>query len=147
MTGYVSRLRELVLHSADVLPEAVSEYISHVARHGPNDAREEILRSFRPLADQLPRQLADFAIEVITEAHTPARRQSYLDEDRLGLANLPGFFPASAIQGPFLYLLRADEDEGLRLVLTLADTAVANWRDRVQQPSGGGPGMTPLPIC
>ncbi|MEH2250004.1 hypothetical protein [Nostoc sp.] len=49
------------------------------------------------------------------------------------------FSPPSYIHGPFLYILNKHENEGLRLIQTLINSAVIKWRESKQ-------GLTPLPV-
>ncbi|MEA5472426.1 hypothetical protein [Spirulina sp. 06S082] len=56
------------------------------------------------------------------------------------------FFPPAHVQPPFFYLLNIQEDEGLRLITTLANTAVEKWRKRELHPNTGHGTRTPLPI-
>ena len=69
-----------------------------------------------------------------------------LDFGKLGIEDFNEFLPPAYVQGPFLYLLQKNEDEGLRLVHTLTNFAVVEWRQQEQQPRYDESGRTPLPV-
>ena len=148
------RLRKIVIHSADVLPEEVSIYLKEVTQYGYWDAKQAVLAEYRPLVDYLPKAYVDFARAVLIpqprRRHpTSPRRRTYEREDRLGKLGIEDyrqFYPPSHIQGPFLSLLHKHEEEGLRLIHTLVNTAVQRWRQREQNPPYDGDGRTPLPV-
>jgi len=155
--SYVSRLRSIVLHSGDAAPEEVADYLRAVAKHGSWEVKKEVLGSHNPLAGHLPKEYVDFALAFLLEPAKQPRRpgdrftsSSRLRDgcSRLGFRNDRFlFFHPSHLQGPFLFLLRANEGEGLRLVHTLANTAVARWKQCVQGGRWRFPKpMTPLPV-
>jgi len=139
------RLRRIVLHSADVLPEIVSLYLKEIIDMDDADAEEDALKNYHPLVDKIPKDFVDFAcnvliadIEQIKEEHSKYASQMIGDSFdleiyngvyKLGIADNDEFFPPAHIQGPFLYLLNKNEDEGLRLIQTLTNTAVTRWRE------------------
>src|SRR4051812_25604332 len=114
----VARLRKLILHSADALPEEVSDYIGRVAgKPRAWDEKEQVLEEVRPTAQHLPAAFVDFALGYLIEAErTRDLDWSESGPDRLGIRPVMGYMPAAPVQGPFLYLLREHEHEGLRLV-------------------------------
>lgn len=57
-----------------------------------------------------------------------------------------GFSPPAPVQGPFLYLLLNNEDEGLRLVHALTNAASEKWREYEQRKELDRPALTPLPV-
>jgi hypothetical protein len=148
------RLRKIVIHSADVLPEEVSICLKEVAQYGYWDAKKAVLAEYRPLVDYLPKEYVDFALNVLIPHPRPRhdtspRRRTYEREDllgKLGIQDHMQFFPPSHIQGPFLYLLHMHEEEGLRLIHTLVNTAVQRWCQREQNPPYDDDGRTPLPV-
>ncbi len=113
-----------------------------------------MLAEYRPLVDYLPKAYVDFALDVLIpqprrRRPTSPRRRTYEREDRLGKLGIEDyrqFYPPSHIQGPFLYLLHKHEEEGLRLIHTLVNTAVQRWRQREQNPPYDDDGRTPLPV-
>ena len=142
---FESRLRKIILHSSDVLPEAVSAYLERIADEGCSEENLEVIKEYVPLIDHIPKEYVDFACSVliadIEKIHEERCRSTIqpigdsFDSEiydgiyKLGIAYDFDFFPPSHIQGPFLYLLRKNEDEGLRLIQTLANTATTRWRE------------------
>ena len=51
------------------------------------------------------------------------------------------FLPSAPIQGPFIYVLNKHEDEGLRLIQTLTNSAVKTWCENQHKLS-----LTPVPV-
>lgn len=148
-----ARLRKIVLNSADVLPGEVSEYLQEVAgRHANWDAKKQVLKEHKRLVDHLTKDYVDFVLSYLVAG--PARTSGsgrshslyptgYRD---LGLKHDMEFYPPSHVQGPFLPVLRKDDEEGLRLVHTLVNTAVAKWREREQDGTHLGYSRRPLPV-
>jgi len=140
-----SRLRKIVLNSADVSPEIVSTYLNEVAENSYSEVKEEVLREYLPLIDHIPTNFVDFACRVFiadTEKYKLERSKyasqmigDNFDLDiydgiyKLGIAYDMEFFPPSHLQGPFLYLLKKNEDEGLRLIQMLTNTAILRWKE------------------
>src|SRR4051812_17179216 len=125
----VARLRKLIIHSADALPVEVTAYISRVAgKPSAWDEKEQLLEEFRPVAQHLPAAFVDFTLGYLIEAKRI--RDLYWSDsgpDRLGIRWVKGYLPAAPVQGPFLFLLREHEREGLRLVHGLVNAATARW--------------------
>lgn len=152
---YEARLRKIVLNSPDVLPDEVKEYLEEIGgRHAHWDAKKQLLKEYRRLVDHLPKEYVDFVLDYLVpepEGPLDPNHASYfyhLDRnyEDLGLEHDLDFFPPSYVQGPFLPVLRKNEDEGLRLVHTLANTAVAKWREREEDPAHLGYSRRPLPV-
>ena len=149
-----ARLRKIVLNSADVLPNEVREYLQEVAgSHANWDAKKQVLEEHRRLVDHLTKDYVDFVLSyLVPEPEPPDPNHPsyyrYLDRgyEDLGLKHDMDFFPPSYVQGPFLPVLRKDEDEGLRLVHALTNTAVSKWRQREEDPDYLGYSQKPLPV-
>jgi hypothetical protein len=150
---YGVRLRRMVANSADCLPAETTAYLQHLAKHGHWEAKAQFLKDCRRLVDHIPGPYVDFVIQVLS----PKPEQRYEDDsfeyhrqDQEILQHQLEFFPPAHVQGPFLYLLRKKEDEGLRLVHTLTNLAVAGWRYRFENPyldqTRGGAAVKLLPI-
>jgi hypothetical protein len=149
------RLRRILLCSGDVEPEMVAAYIRTVAKSDSHGAMKEVFDAFDTLAQDLPSEYVDFALEYLIEKpeervesdpwEMPASR---LDDHELGIEGHYEFYPTSPLRGPFLRLLRENENEGLRLIQTLANTAARNWRAREQKQRHGDSRstLTPLPV-
>lgn len=148
MAGYEALVRSIFLHSCDTLPDKVSAYLQRAGRHRDFDLWGEVLDAYRPLVDYLPAAYVDFVLEILlSQPHR--RRTGGFSSDTfsiLGFPHLPQFFPAAPVQGPFLYLLRANESEALRLIHGLTNEAVARWRHEVSRPGKGTSGVKPLPV-
>src|SRR5882724_4828076 len=127
---YEQTLRRIVLHSADVIPAEVAAYIGDVSREGDYHAKKQVLRDSLHVVRYLSREYVDYALDYLILKPTRPRRTTAgvdMDLNRLGINDDLGFFPPSHVQAPFLHLLRVNEDEGLRLVNTLTNAAVARW--------------------
>lgn len=163
-----SQLRKIVLASGDIRPEQVKAYLRDVTERGSDNAQAETFLALRPLADHLTQDYVDYALSLLLrEPNLPTRPSS--DEDSWfhrrhlwgrgllyevtwGEALTLEFRDPLATAGPFLFLLRHYEKEGLRLLNGLINGAVARWRQRQSDPawSGHAPAgaepRTPLPI-
>jgi hypothetical protein len=146
---YAAQLRRILIYSADVLPEEVSSLLKQGALRGRWDVRRQLLKEYRPLVDHLAKDYVDFAIEVLTggtDRHVDPEGDPYDTLERFGLHEHMEFFPPAHVQGPFLYVLRKNEDQGLRLAQGLCNSAVANWRRKMQARYFHRPRITPLPV-
>ncbi|MEG5060761.1 hypothetical protein QUB60_06740 [Microcoleus sp. A2-C5] len=154
---YENRLHRIVLHSADVLPEKVGSYLGELANSGNYDAKKDVIsknQDFTPLVDSISREFVDFVISVLiqkpinpeNDLSIPRRITSSSEDRNFGINDILNFFPPAPVQGPFLYLLLKNEDEGLRLVHHLANTASEKWREYEQREEFDRPKLTPLPV-
>ena len=149
-----ARLRKIVLNSADALPDEVRGYLQELASSHANwDAKKQVLTEHRRLVDHLTKDFVVFVLSYLVRG--PAGTSSGSSRSRslypgsykdLDIRHDLDFFPPSHVQGPFLPVLRKDESEGLRLVHTLANTAVSRWREREQDATHLGYNLTPLPL-
>lgn len=154
---YENRLHRIVLHSADVLPEKVGSYLGELANSGNYDAKKDVIskiQDFTPLVDSISREFVDFVISVLIQKpinpknypSIPRRITSSSEDRNFGINDILNFSPPAPVQGPFLYLLLKNEDEGLRLVHNLANTASEKWREYEQREEFDRPKLTPLPV-
>jgi hypothetical protein len=154
LQAYQKRLRKTIFHSADALPEQVATYLKDIAAHGSFREIEEALENYRPLVDHLAKEFVDFALAMLVmkprneDKRDMVRWTSMLRtfHDNLGIRERIRCFPPAPIQGPFLHLLRHDDREGLRLIQSLTNTAVAVWRQREGDFYFHGKIRTPLPV-
>jgi len=154
LQAYQKRLRTTIFHSADVLPKQVETYLREIVVHGSYREIEQALEMYRPLVDHLATAYVDFALEVLVkkplhnDQQDITRRLSMLRtyHDNLGIRERIRCFPPSHIQGPFLYLLRRGEQEGLRLIQSLTNTAVEVWQERERDFYFHESIRSPLPI-
>jgi hypothetical protein len=150
------RLRRIVLHSADVAPDRVAAYIRKVAGSNSHQAQREVFKEFVPLVVYLAKDYVDFCIDfLIAKPEDRSLFDSWQgwgsrisDYHALGIEEHHEFYPPSPLRGPFLRLLRENEDEGLRLIQTIANRAAQNWRARKQHQRRDDPKvkLTPLPV-
>jgi hypothetical protein len=147
---YVRRLRKIVLYSADSLPLRVAEYIQNVGKHGSHAAREQVFDEYVPLTKHLTTDYVNYAISYLTYKPQPgedgASVLEYEDVKNFGVMGDLKFFPPSMLQRPFFAVLGENEDEGLRLIRALVNTATGRWKVRAQVPHFDGPPITPLPV-
>ncbi|MEC4852416.1 MAG: hypothetical protein SAJ12_15640, partial [Jaaginema sp. PMC 1079.18] len=154
---YENRLHRIILHSADILPEKVKTYLSELAKSEHYNTQENLIaksQDFTPLINSIPREFVDFVISVLlptsinpeNDSSVPQRITSSPEDRSFGVNDILDFFPPASVQGPFLYLLLQNEDEGLRLVHTLANTASEKWREYKQREEFDRPKFTPLPV-
>lgn len=151
---YKKRLRKIALNSADVLPEKVVDYLQRVKENGYHDAIEQVRKNFGPLAVSLAAEYVDFFLDTTVRKKPKKARHFGFDEfgtdefeeRELGIGSSLEYFPASPIQGPFLGLLNRNENEGLRLIQTLTNTAVAHWRKRYVRWHSDDKPLTLLPF-
>lgn len=146
--GYEATLRGLVIHSADAIPDSVEAYLKEVAAAPyAGDAQKQLLKDYRSLVDQVPEAYLGFCLSVLMER--PGRKRSRPDwheRQEMGLRDFGLFFPPSHAHGPFLCLLRARPELGLRLVNAVVNAAVHGWVEDVRTPYLGRSGLTPLPV-
>jgi hypothetical protein len=152
---YKKRLRRIVLHSADLLPKEVSSYL--LSNHHDFDVERDILnklQDYKPLVDYIPRQFVDFALDcLVKKPSIDIDYNSYFIgvtkegwSNKLGITGEYTFIPAAPIQGPFLYLLNQNEEEGLRFVHTLVNIAVERWRHQPRIVHPDRPDLIPVPV-
>lgn len=91
--------------------------------------------------DYLPEQL-----QILDRVLDSVGSSACIDCRNLGVQDYMLFFPPAHIRPPFLHLLNRNEDEGLRLIHTLVNVAVEQWRRCEERPDWGKPGSTPLPV-
>jgi hypothetical protein len=143
---FESRLRKIVLYSADALPDRVAKYIQAVSENGIWSSKDQVLKTFVPLVDHLPAQFVEFALQELIEGREERDWASFHDMSELGIRGAMDYHPPAPIQGPFLRLLRTHEHEGLRLVHGLTNAATAYWAGRERDQRYLGYSRTALPI-
>lgn len=155
---YKKRLRNIIFLSADVQPKQVATYLKQIATHTFTDAAEEALEAYPQLIKYIAKDYVDLALSELlvrkprkpkkNDRHDIIRWSSSLSMyyDHLGIRERIRCFPPAHIQGPFLYLLHHDEQEGLRLIHTLVNKAIGVWRQREQDPSFLGKSRIPVPV-
>ena len=146
---FEKKVRRLVLLSADAMPEKVLSYIKRIGRDGGYNATKEVLSQYQPLVDHLATDYVDFVLDYLFVKEDKQGRPSGYSttySQKYGIIDNTDYFPPSHIQGPFLYLLRKNEDEGLRLIHTLTNSATAAWRAQQEASNFMRPGRRPLPV-
>jgi ATPase family associated with various cellular activities (AAA) len=122
---YFSTLRKIVFASADVRPAEVAEIVRRIAENRHSEAGRQLVSSGAGLAKHIPAAYVDALVTLIIRERERSRHHLLDDFD---FDDRP-FYPAAHMQGPFLYLLKFAEGEGLRLIHTLANTATDRWRE------------------
>src|SRR4051812_15444964 len=95
-----TRLRKVVIHSADVLPEEVSRYLTEVSKYGSWDAKRAVLTEYRPLIDHLPKEYVNFALDVLIKKPRKPRGPYWQDDDpldKLGIEDDLQYFPPAHV--------------------------------------------------
>ena len=119
--------RSIVAHSTDVDPARIATYLSELVANGYLDAQDDMLEHLGVLGRDLGEAAADFGFAVLSDREL--RKPWELDMSELGLRN--EYFPPSDVQGPFLTLLRTNEQAGLSLIRRLASHASEHWQRRI----------------
>ena len=146
---YLNRLRKVVIHSADVLPQEVATYIKETTRCRRWGESNLLLKDYRPLVDHIAGQYIDLLIEMLigrSDACEESDEDGFEDRTDLGFPDNYDLFPPAHVQGPFLYALRKNENEGLRLVHTLSNFAAGRWRRRTRAGFHSVGGTIALPV-
>lgn len=144
---FFARLRDIIALSADVIPERIAGFLEQLRlTDSEHDVQMWVGRSAQlGLARHAAAAYVDFVLDVLVpawritaqaNAGKKGRRQAAAmlrpdseDEEwqHLHLHLSSAFLSPSHLKGPFLMLLRANEREGLRLVLTLVNRATASF--------------------
>src|SRR4051794_17922850 len=82
---HADRLRKIVLHSGDALPDRVAEYLREVAEGRGWRAKKQVLKTFVPLIDHLPAAFVDFALREMIEGSEEEGWGSFQDMSELGI--------------------------------------------------------------
>src|SRR5436190_1581114 len=82
---FETRLRKIVLYSADALPERVAEYLRGVSGGAGWKAKEQILTTSVPLVDHLPAEYVNFALREMIASPEEQGRSSFHDMNELGI--------------------------------------------------------------
>lgn len=144
-------LRSIFLSSAGDVPELVTEYLRTKAadRRNGHLFRRDILQNCAALIRHLPAELVDFMLETFLERPEDSDDEwggySHHLIEELGVAEHHQFYPASPVQLPFLGLLRAHEEQGLRLIRALCNHSISVWR-WAQTNDWHHHSRTPLPL-
>lgn len=154
---YKKRLRRIVLHSADTLPNEVSSYL--LSNHYYFDSEIDIstkLEDYKPLVEHIPQHFVEFTLDCLIENpsipidYNSSSLGIYNDgwSNKLGISSNYSFTAADPIQYLLLYLhlLNQNEEEGLRLVHTLVNVAIERWRHQPQIVHPDRPDFIPLPV-
>jgi hypothetical protein len=146
-------IRALFLASAGDVPSLASEYLRAKAsdKHHVHMVRGEIVKNCGKLITHVPVNFVDFILTVFLEdpdGHPDDPFGSYSDHmfDELGISAHQEFHPPSPIQLPFLFLLRAKEDEGLRLIRGFCNHSMAIWRKGKERGRRYSEPLMPVPI-
>ncbi|HEX7705216.1 MAG TPA: AAA family ATPase [Thermoanaerobaculia bacterium] len=122
---YFTTLRKIIFASADVRPDPVKEIVRGIAEHRHDGARRQLVEAGAALSKHIP---SDYVDAILTMVIRERDRERHRLIDDLDFDDRP-FYPASYAKGPFIHLLKSAEAEGLRLIHTLANTALDRWRE------------------
>jgi hypothetical protein len=145
-------IRALFLSSAGDVPDLATAYLSGKAsdKKHVHMVRSEIVKNCGQLVLHLPTQFVDFFLAAFLEdpdeERGPFGGYSSHMFDELGVAGHHDFYPASPVQLPFLSLLRAQEEQGLRLIRELCNHSIAIWRKSKGRNLPYREAVTPIPI-
>ncbi len=123
-------LRTSFLFFCNRTPQLASDYLKSF--HGRTHAREtraSILTFRGDLARAAPKELVDFTIETLIRPNIPKRERHGPLPERAFEDTDVKFLPASPAQGPFLELLLASPEEGLRLIRHLVEYEIRFYRE------------------
>jgi hypothetical protein len=143
---FESRLRKIVLFSADAIPDRVVAYLRAISEGDRQRPKEEVLKTFVPLVDHLPVEFVDFALREMIAKPDDEGLLFFHDFSEFGIEGARDYFPPGHVHGPFLRLLRTHEDQALRLIHGLTNAATAYWCGREKDERYRGYSRTPLPI-
>lgn len=142
-TAQESDLRMAFLLWCKLSPTAAESYLQRLTAHPHRHVAFRQLLPFVGTAPQAaPKALADLFLQALPEgddeeAHPiPQRRQAFSAWDL-------HYFPASPARAPFLDLLQANQDQGLRLIRGVVTHAI-RWRTGGREP-GDNSIEVPLP--
>lgn len=122
-------LRSSLILFCDRTPQLAADYLtSFHGRTRSGETRASILNFRGKLAEVAPKELVDFTIETVIPPNEPRRDRSGPLPPRAFENSAVSFQPASPAQGPFLELLVACPDEGLRLIRHLVEYEVRFYR-------------------
>ena len=126
-------LRTSLVFFCDRTPQLAADYLtSFHGRVSSRDTRRSILEFRGKLAEVAPKELVDFTIETLIPP-TPRRRDRSGPFPERPFENADVWFqPPSPAQGPFLELLIASPEQGLRLVRHLVEYEVRFYRANTQ---------------
>jgi len=126
-------LRSSLLLFCDATPQLAADYLmSFDGRTRSKETRNSILNFRGKLAEVAPKELADFTIETLIPPNEPSPDRSGPFPPKAFENSPASFQPASPAQGPFLELLIACPDEGLRLIRHLVEYEVRFDRGKTE---------------
>ncbi|NNG68574.1 hypothetical protein HLI18_01345 [Rhizobium laguerreae] len=131
----VEKLRMMALVLAGFVPDQLKAYLTKVAAERDTHKVKEIRPFSQVIAPVAPAEFADLILASLLDKRDYRRRGRYSIDRAFTFAD-SDYLPPSPAQPPFLDLLEAAPAEGLRLVRTLVDEAVAhntNGADRANE--------------
>lgn len=143
------RLRFLILSSAKGSGDKVTAYLQRVRNDDRHRGAEYIIENSALLVPHLPTELVDFMLSIMSpvtdeenEDEWTSRSSRMLTQQTLGIDDDRLFFPAAPLRPPFFLLLGSNEQEGLRLINGLCNSAIEVWRSMRR----GGSSGTAIPV-
>lgn len=143
------RLRFLILSSAKGASDKVTAYLQRVQNDDRHRGAEYIIENSALLVPHLPSELVDFMLGIMCPVtddedvdEWESRSSRMLTQQTLGIDDDRLFFPAAPLRPPFFLLLGSNEEEGLRLINGLCNSAIEVWRSMRR----GGSSGTAIPV-
>ena len=138
LAGLATDVRQAFFLMAARAPQLAQTYLcKQLRRRNPNQIIREIMKFRGTLAQAAPAELADLTLAGLiqnTENHrrdgSPIRDNTFTRLDR-------EFLPSSPAQGPFLDLLNAAPEHGLRLIRHLVEHAISVRSDGAEAGDDG----------
>lgn len=145
-------LRSLFLSSVGSVPEKGKSYLKDKLsdKSRLHVFRNDILKNSAALARYLPCELVDFVLSAFLKKPEDCRKSYSLGYsnsqiENLGLVDHHSFYPASPLNLPFIYLLKSNEVEGLRLIRSICNQTMSFWI-WLHQSNFTKNKLTPIPI-
>jgi len=150
-------LTTAIIHSASIAPDRVADWIEKVSRLGFPSIQKKVFKSHIALSRYLTEGYVDFALTYLLNQGQSQRQNTHeprplrdpevdLRKRDLEIRDNLDFIDPTFWKGPFLFVLRHNEDEGLRLVHSLVNSAVQRWRTLIQLHGLYEEPRTPLPV-
>ena len=125
LAGLAEDMRRAFLLMAARVPDRAQAYLRRqFGRRNPDQTIRDIMKFRGALAQAAPADLVELTLfGLIPKPTSPGHRHSDLRDETFNFLD-KDFLPASPAQGPFLELLNAAPDQGLRLIRELVAHAI-----------------------
>lgn len=118
--GFRATLRRILASFATSDPQIARQYLRDlIEQDSPEEAIKAVMHYRGKLAEAAPKELVDLTLRGLVPARARNRRHGPAEDDEAVAYLDSDFLPCSPAQGPFLELLLAAPNEGLRLIREL----------------------------